>query len=77
MTTTTTTLDQVKAYFGPHLLVAEADIKASYDAFLAWFEGKLAKDAAFVAAEIADLTAKGYTVIEPQPANAPPAAPTA
>lgn len=55
------TLDEFKA----HIATAEAELLAKWNEVVAWVENKQATEAATIAAEIADLTSKGYTVIPP------------
>ena len=79
------TLTEVKDYLAAHLASAEAEIQTKWSEVVAWVEGKQATDAAAaqaeadrVAAEVADLVAKGYVVTAPvEPAPAAPAAPAA
>jgi hypothetical protein len=61
----TMTLVEAKTFLEAHLATAEADIKAKWAEVIVWAEAKVVKDAAFIAAEIADLTAKGYLVTPP------------
>lgn len=68
----------IKAYVESHITAAEDDIKAKWAEVVAWVENKQANDAAIakaeaerVAAEVADLQAKGYTVTAPAAVDAP------
>lgn len=51
----------LKTHVETHVASAEASVKAEFDKFVAFVEGEEAK----VAAEIADLKSRGYTVAAP------------
>jgi len=59
----------IKGYIEGHLASAGDDLKQKFAEVVAFVEGK-ETEAATVAAEVADLTARGYTVTAPadQPA---------
>jgi len=68
----TMNLADVKAYIEAHLTEAADEIRVQFAQVVAFVEGKQAQDAAVaqaevdrVAAEVADLTGKGYTVTAP------------
>ena len=67
-------MTSIKAFFESHLTAAADDLRAKWQEVVAFVEGKQAQDAAAaqaeaarVAAEVADLVAKGYTVTAPEP----------
>lgn len=66
-------LAEIRAYIESHLGEAEETLKSKFAEVVAYVEGKQAKDAATTAAEIADLTAKGYTVMAPAQVTDTPA----
>lgn len=58
-------LADIKTYVESHLTAAEVSLKDDFARVVAWVENKQATEAAMVAAEISDLTARGYTVTPP------------
>lgn len=55
---------EIRGYVEGHLASAGDDLKAKFAEVVAFVEGK-ETEAATVAAEVADLTARGYTVTAP------------
>lgn len=58
------TIAEIKTYIESHLAFAADDLRAKFAEVVDFVEGR-EKEASAVAAEIADLTAKGYTVTPP------------
>lgn len=58
------TIAEIKGYIEGHLATAADDMKAKFAEIVAFVEGK-ETEAATIAAEVADLTARGYTVTPP------------
>lgn len=56
---------EIKGYIEGHLTSATDDLRSKFAEIVAYVEGNERTIAATIAAEVADLTARGYTVTAP------------